>query len=149
VRLHSPRTAGASHRVALSFDPTHQTRHRYRRKASSQLTLPPQPGTRTGGLRLSAVARSLRPRINNHTNTPPIAQPSIDSTYCSEEERLVEAQLRDTHLSPVNPATSDSLTLTDHPTHQDHHEPVETSAAHISDVSLLCETRLLPYHDSD
>jgi hypothetical protein len=65
----------------------HQTRHRYRRKASSQLTLPPRPGTRTAGLRLSAVARSLRPHINNHINTPPIAQPSIDSNYCSKKER--------------------------------------------------------------
>lgn len=81
----APATASLSHSIL-------PTKHVIATVASklSQLTLPPRPrpGTRTGGLRLSAVARSLRPHNDNNNHTPPIAQRSIDSTYyCSEEER--------------------------------------------------------------
>jgi hypothetical protein len=99
----------ASHRVALIWPPT--TTHVIGTVASklAHLTLPPLPRTRTRGshgLRLSAVARSFRPHNNN---TPPIAQPNIDSTYCLlavSETAPVEAQLRDSDRSTPRRVTA-------------------------------------------
>lgn len=114
VRLRSPRARNRQPATAsLSFDPTTHPPNTSSlpSQASSQLTLrPPLPRTRAA---LTACAFLPSPAAFDHTTTTIAAthRRSLSAVLTRPTACLLEAQPRDTQLSPVNPATtSDSLT---------------------------------------